>query len=145
MKGPHFMVRVAVLPEADSIDELYDLKGSTAGRTTPLEQRTSPMTALKDLDLDRSLVLQDNYLRSAGACPDGRRPECFLTTQRLLREGGGWRRVTVKRPRQQPAQPVGREGHVCPARYLCVQYPGSSLEFILTSGRRGGGSGKGLN
>ena len=39
------------------VTAVYDLKGSTAGRTTPEEKRKGPLSALKDNDLKEPLVL----------------------------------------------------------------------------------------
>ena len=44
---------------ASYIKEVYDLKGSTHGRTTPPAKRTGPLAAKKDLDLQHLLMLQD--------------------------------------------------------------------------------------
>eukprot|EP00959_Pyramimonas_sp_CCMP1952_P060764 1269399-Pyramimonas_sp.AAC.1 len=40
-----------------TVDRLYDLKGSTQGRLTPLDKPTKPTTVWKDLDLDMAFEL----------------------------------------------------------------------------------------
>jgi hypothetical protein len=52
-----------LLHTAQPVDRLYDLKGSTQGRQTPLDKRTSPTTVWKDLDLDMAFELGQAHTR----------------------------------------------------------------------------------
>ena len=54
-----FIVMQNVMPPNVSVKTVYDLKGSAYHRSTPMEKRTSPFSALKDLDLPEPLVLVD--------------------------------------------------------------------------------------
>eukprot|EP00667_Euglena_gracilis_P007217 EG_transcript_7280 len=58
--GVYFVVMMNIhpIPSADVV-AVYDVKGSHAGRSTPLEKRKGPLTALKDLDVPRPLPLAD--------------------------------------------------------------------------------------
>ena len=74
-----FIVMMSVNPASVQVTRVYDLKGSTYKRTTPVEKRTSPFAALKDLDLPEPLVLAD--------------PQEHATLMSQIKEDADWLRA----------------------------------------------------